>query len=47
VVSLLAASRTSAATTSTARFVELFESYREGDRVRAPRRYLMTLGRRR
>jgi SAM-dependent methyltransferase len=28
-------------------FVELFESYREGDRVRAPRRYLMTLGRRR
>jgi SAM-dependent methyltransferase len=28
-------------------FVGLFESYREGDRVRAPRRYLMTLGRRR
>lgn len=28
-------------------FVELFESYREGARVRAPRRYLMTLGRRR
>jgi SAM-dependent methyltransferase len=28
-------------------FVELFESYREGDRVRAPRRYLLTLGRRR
>jgi SAM-dependent methyltransferase len=28
-------------------FVELFESYREGGRVRAPRRYLMTLGRRR
>ena len=28
-------------------FVELFESYREGDRVRAPRRYLMSLGRRR
>ena len=28
-------------------FVELFESYREEDRVRAPRRYLMTLGRRR
>jgi SAM-dependent methyltransferase len=28
-------------------FVELFESYREGERVRAPRRYLMTLGRRR
>jgi SAM-dependent methyltransferase len=28
-------------------FVELLESYREGDRVRAPRRYLMTLGRRR
>jgi len=30
-----------------AAFVELFESYREGDRVRAPRRYLLTLGRRR
>ncbi|HEY3921586.1 MAG TPA: methyltransferase domain-containing protein [Gaiellaceae bacterium] len=28
-------------------FVELFESYREADRVRAPRRYLLTLGRRR
>jgi SAM-dependent methyltransferase len=28
-------------------FVELFESYREGGRLRAPRRYLMTLGRRR
>jgi SAM-dependent methyltransferase len=28
-------------------FVDLFESYRDGDRVRAPRRYLMTLGRRR
>jgi SAM-dependent methyltransferase len=28
-------------------FVELFEAYREGGRVRAPRRYLMTLGRRR
>ena len=28
-------------------FVELFEGYREGDRVRAPRRDLMTLGRRR
>jgi hypothetical protein len=28
-------------------FVEHFESYREGPRVRAPRRYLMTLGRRR
>ena len=28
-------------------FVELFESYREGGRVRAPRRYLLTLGRRR
>jgi SAM-dependent methyltransferase len=28
-------------------FVKLFESYREGGRVRAPRRYLMTLGRRR
>jgi SAM-dependent methyltransferase len=28
-------------------FVEHFESYREGSRIRAPRRYLMTLGRRR
>jgi SAM-dependent methyltransferase len=28
-------------------FVELFESYREGDVVRARRRYLLTLGRRR
>src|SRR5262249_1931400 len=28
-------------------FGELFESYREGGRVRAPGRYLMTLGRRR
>ena len=28
-------------------FVELFEAYRKDDRVRAPRRYLMTLGRRR
>lgn len=28
-------------------FVGLFEAYREGDRVRAPRRYLLTLGRRR
>ena len=28
-------------------FVELFETYRTGERVRAPRRYLMTLGRRR
>ena len=28
-------------------FVELFETYRAGERVRAPRRYLMTLGRRR
>jgi SAM-dependent methyltransferase len=28
-------------------FVELFESYRDGARVRAPRRYLMTFGRRR
>ncbi len=28
-------------------FVELFESYREGDTVRARRRYLLTLGRRR
>jgi SAM-dependent methyltransferase len=28
-------------------FVELYESYREGDRIRAPRRYLLTLGSRR
>jgi len=28
-------------------FVELYESYREEDRIRAPRRYLLTLGRRR
>jgi SAM-dependent methyltransferase len=28
-------------------FVDLYENYREGDRVRAPRRYLLTLGRRR
>jgi SAM-dependent methyltransferase len=28
-------------------FVELYEAYREGDRIRAPRRYLLTLGRRR
>jgi SAM-dependent methyltransferase len=28
-------------------FVELYETYREGGRVRAPRRYLLTLGRRR
>ncbi|HEX4520886.1 MAG TPA: class I SAM-dependent methyltransferase [Gaiellaceae bacterium] len=28
-------------------FVELYESYREGDSIRAPRRYLLTLGRRR
>ena len=28
-------------------FVELYESYREGDRIRAPRRYLLTLGTRR
>jgi SAM-dependent methyltransferase len=28
-------------------FVELYESYREGERVRAPRRYLLTLGTRR
>ena len=28
-------------------FVELFESYREGDRIRAPRRYLLTLATRR
>ena len=28
-------------------FVELFETYREGGRVRAPRRYLLTLGHRR
>jgi hypothetical protein len=28
-------------------FVELYEHYREGDRIRAPRRYLLTLGARR
>jgi len=28
-------------------FVELYESYRDGDRIRAPRRYLLTLGTRR
>ena len=28
-------------------FVELYEHYREGDRIRAPRRYLLTLGSRR
>jgi SAM-dependent methyltransferase len=28
-------------------FVELYESYREGDRIHAPRRYLLTLGTRR
>ena len=28
-------------------FVELYEGYRKGDRVCAPRRYLLTLGRRR
>ena len=28
-------------------FAELYETYREGDRVRAPRRYLLTLGTRR
>jgi hypothetical protein len=28
-------------------FVDLCESYREGDGIRAPRRYLLTLGRRR
>ena len=28
-------------------FVELYESYREGERIRAPRRYLLTLGTRR
>jgi SAM-dependent methyltransferase len=28
-------------------FVELYETYREGDRIRAPRRYLLTLGTRR
>jgi SAM-dependent methyltransferase len=27
--------------------VEFYESYREGDRIRAPRRYLLTLGQRR
>ncbi len=30
-----------------AAFVALYESYREGDRIRAPRRYLLTLGTRR
>jgi len=30
-----------------AAFVELYEHYREGDRIRAPRRYLLTLGTRR
>ncbi len=30
-----------------AAFVELFEQYREGDRIRTPRRYLLTLGTRR
>ena len=33
--------------TSTAAFVELYEGYRDGDRIRAPRRYLLTLGTRR
>jgi len=28
-------------------FAELYESYRDGDRIRAPRRYLLTLGTRR
>jgi SAM-dependent methyltransferase len=28
-------------------FVDLYESYREGDRVKAPRRYLLTIGTRR
>ena len=28
-------------------FVELYEHYREGDRIRAPRRYLLTVGTRR
>jgi SAM-dependent methyltransferase len=28
-------------------FVQLYESYREGDHIRAPRRYLLTLGTRR
>jgi SAM-dependent methyltransferase len=28
-------------------FVELYESYRDGERIRAPRRYLLTLGTRR
>jgi SAM-dependent methyltransferase len=28
-------------------FVDLYESYRDGDRVRAPRRYLLTVGSRR
>ena len=27
--------------------VELYEGYRDGDRIRAPRRYLLTLGQRR
>ncbi len=30
-----------------AAFVELYEQYREGDGIRAPRRYLLTLGSRR
>jgi SAM-dependent methyltransferase len=30
-----------------AAFVELYERYREGDRIRAPRRYLLSLGTRR
>jgi hypothetical protein len=30
-----------------AEFVDLYEHYREGDRIRAPRRYLLTLGTRR
>jgi hypothetical protein len=29
------------------RFVELYESYREDGGIRAPRRYLLVLGRRR
>ncbi len=29
------------------RFVDLYETYRDGDRIRAPRRYLLTLGTRR
>ena len=28
-------------------FVDLYETYREGDRVHAPRRYLLTVGTRR